>query len=88
MIWEVQADARAESDRRPRPDSGCGSPQWGRTVRPPQHRPGKNRRSAWQHEQPIPARTAVDQSLLERLREAARRTIAEHRLQIEAMLAA
>jgi hypothetical protein len=57
-------------------------------VRQPRHPQTDSKPPPWHRRQAIPAPHQIDRALIERLREAGRRAIAEHRPQIEAVLAA
>jgi hypothetical protein len=62
-----------------------GSPEWGRQAKP-DRRHHRAQREAWRPREDIPVRPSVDRELVERLREVARRQIADGRRTTEAML--
>jgi hypothetical protein len=66
----------------------AGSPGWDRRQARPLHpSPAKTKRALWR-EQAIPPTPVIDKSLLDRMREAAKRHLAERRDVIRAVLAA
>jgi hypothetical protein len=67
----------------------CGaSVDWGRQPKPPPYQHHKSSRERWGEQRSIPQRPAVDRELIERMREIAKRTIADAKPTIEAMLRA